>query len=227
MRGAGFMLVVLVAALGAIAAKSTDWPAKPGTPGYRVPWNRPTRDSVVDLLLPDDLGERFEFRGRLVDHEDRPVAGLLVYVYHADRGGQYGSQAYPEIPTMAGCVRSGPGGGFEVRTHVPGMYEGPPHMPFEVSLPDRGRCTWFVNFLPDSATRVLPNSTNLGAGIARREEYNEHWAVVHLDRDRVYRTRRTLHVAGWFCPPGLDSLNAASARRFEIAPWRNTGPKLR
>src|SRR6185369_381067 len=131
-------------------------------PGYRMPWNRPTRDTIVDLL-PGEFVDRFEFRGRLVDDDDRPLPGLLVYAYHADRAGMYGSKQYPTITTMAGCVSTGPGGGFIVRTYVPGMYEGPPHMHLEVSLPDRGRCVWHVNFRPDTATRVLPNSRHVGA----------------------------------------------------------------
>ena len=135
MQGAGFMLVVLVAALGAIAAKSTDWPAKPGTPGYRVPWNRPTRDSVVDLLLPDDLGERFEFReaacGPRGIGPSRACSSTCITPIAVGSTGARRIQR--SRPWPAACAR-GPGGGFEVRTHVPGMYEGPPHMPFEVSL---------------------------------------------------------------------------------------------
>src|SRR5262245_34737821 len=211
-------LLVAVVALAAIAAKSTDWPSTPGAPGYRLPWNRDTRDTVLDLM-PGDLVDRFEFHGRLVDDHGRPLAGMLVYTYHADRTGSYGSKAYPAIPTMAGCVRTGPGGGFVVRSYVPGMYEGPQHMHFEVSLPDRGRCTWFVNFRPDSATRMLPNSTDRGSASAYGE-YDEHFALVHLDPDGVYRTKqRALHVRGWFAQPGLDSLHAATARRYERSPW--------
>jgi hypothetical protein len=43
---------------------------------------------------------------------------------------------------------------------------------------------------------------------------------VHLDPDGVYRTKqRTLHVRDWSSQPGLDSLHAATARRFERSPW--------
>jgi hypothetical protein len=62
--------------LAALAAKSTDWPATPGTLGYRVPWNRATRDTLVDLM-PGEFVDRFEFRGRLVDEHDRPLPGVL------------------------------------------------------------------------------------------------------------------------------------------------------
>jgi hypothetical protein len=143
-----------------------------------MPWNRPTRDTLVDLL-PGELVDRFEFRGRLVDARDCPLAGLLVYAYHADRTGEYGSKQYPTINTMAGCVSTGPGGGFIVRTYVPGMYGGPPHMHFEVTLPDRGRCVWHVNLRPDSSAYPLPNSANLGAATAA--EYDEKHALSHLD----------------------------------------------
>ena len=215
----------LIVMLGSLAAKSTDWPSSPGTPGYRMPWNRPTRDTLVDLL-PGDLVDRFEFRGRLVDKDDRPVAGVLIYAYHADRTGNYGSKQYPAIMTMGGCVSTGPGGGFIVRTYVPGMYGGPPHMHFEVSLPDRGRCAGYVNFRPDSSAYPLPNGVSLGAATAA--EYDEKHALIHLDADGVYRTKqRTFHVANWFAQPGLDSLHAATARRYERAPWRDPGQKAR
>ena len=214
----GFVIAV---ALGTLAASNADWPQKPGTLGYRMPWNRPTQDSVVDLL-PGEFIDRFEFRGRLLDERNRPLPGLLVYVYHADRAGMYGSKQYPTINTMAGCVRTGPGGGFVVRTLVPGQYEGPPHMHFEVPIPDRGRCAWFVNFRPDAETRVLPNSYNRGPGYA--EEIDEHFALVHLDRDGVYRTSwRVLHTQRWSVATVLDSVHAEMARKYELAPWR--GPK--
>ena len=193
----------------------------PGTPGYRLPWNRPTRDTVVDLAN-GERADRFEFRARLIADDDRPLAGALVYVYHADGHGLYGSQEYPTIPTMAGSVRTGPGGGFIVRSTVPGMVEGPPHVHLEVALPGRGRCVWFVNLRPDSATGPLPNSMNLAiAGSSNAD--NEHHAIVHLDPDGVYRARRSMHTAAWFAQPGLDSLHTAAERRYERAPWRSAG----
>ena len=213
-----YLAIGLAIMLGTLAAKSTDWPSTPGTIGYRMPWNRATRDTVVDLM-PGDLVDRFEFRGRLVDDKERPLAGLLVYAYHADRSGLYGSKAYPAITTMAGCVSTGPGGGFVVRTYVPGQYEGLPHIHFEVSFAGRGRCTWFVNLRADSATRILPNTNNLKPA-SYIEEYDAHYALVHLDTDGVYRTRwRTFHPQQWFVQAGLDSLHAETARRYERSPW--------
>lgn len=215
----GFAIAV---ALGGIAAKSTDWPATPNTVGYRVPWNRFTSDTLVDLM-PGDLVDRFEFRGRLVDDHHRPLSGVLVYAYHADRVGNYGSKQYPALPKLAGCVSTGPAGGFIVRSCVPGMYGGPPHIHFEVSLPDLGRCVWHVNLRPDSSAIPFPNSMNLGA--ATMPEYDEQHAIVHLDPDGVYRTKpRTLHVRRWFAQAGLDSLHAADARRYEPSLWRLVHP---
>jgi len=84
-------LSLALTTLAATAGGPAPSPLEPGTPGYRLPWHRPTRDSVVDLA-PGDLVDRFEFRGRLVSNDDRPVAGLLVYAYHADRQGEYGGR---------------------------------------------------------------------------------------------------------------------------------------
>ena len=224
MAAAAFVLLAAAATIAdAIAAganvsgRLAPW-GTPGTPGYRLPWNRPTRDTVVDLA-PGEKADRFEFQGRLIGADDRPLAGAMVYAYHADGYGLYGSKEFPTIPTKAGSVRTGPGGGFVVRSTVPGMYEGPPHIHLEAELAGRGRCTWFVNLRPDSATGPLPGSMNLGT--ARPSiAADEHQALVHLDADGVYRVKRTMHVASWFAQPGLDSLHAQWERRFERAPWR-------
>lgn len=198
---------------------------RPGTPGYRLPWNRPTRDTVVDLA-PGERADRFEFHGRLLAADDAPLAGALVYVYHADSHGEYGSREFPTIPSMAGCVRSGPGGGFIVRTRMPGMYEGPPHIHIEASFPGRGRCTWFLNLWPDSASWPLPGTMSLEPARPSTGA-SEHKALVHLDPDGVYRAHRRMHVESWFAQPGLDSLHAVAEKRYERAPWRAADPTHR
>ena len=75
---------------------------------YRMPCNRPNRDSVVDLA-PGGRASRSEFQGRLITAAERPLAGALLYVYHADSRGQYGTPEYPAIPTLTrrqACYRA-------------------------------------------------------------------------------------------------------------------------
>jgi hypothetical protein len=212
----GFLSLVLVVAACAVAARG---PA-PGTPGYVAPWNRATLDSVVDLD-PGAKEERFEMSGKLVSPDGvTPMAGLRVYAYHADARGLYADPKWPELHHKAGVFRSGPGGGFILRSTLPGMYEGPPHVHMEADIPGKGRSTWWVSFYPDSASWPLPNTIDLGSRQATSLEFK---AVLHRDPDGVYRTRKTLHVGNWYANGSLDSIRAVIARKYERAPWR-AGP---
>lgn len=195
----------------------------PGTPGYVMAWNRSAGDSVVDLA-PGVDGFRIEFTGRLIAAERGPAAGVRVYVYHADQRGWYGTAKDPELPIIAGTVRSGPGGGFVVRSTMPGMYEGAPHFHFEAEVPPRGRCVWTVNLYPDSASYPLPGVVDVKPKHSASLEFQ---AIVHLDRDGIYRARKTLHLETWTAAPDLDSLHAVSARKYERAPWRSGGSAVR
>jgi hypothetical protein len=204
---------VLVLATAVVAASGPE----PGTPGYVVPWNRAATDSVVDLD-PGAKGERFEMSGRLVAPDGvSPMAGLKVYAYHANARGLYADARYPGLDLISGVFRSGPGGGYVIRSTLPGMYEGPPHMHLDADLPGRGRCVWFVSFNPDSASWPLPGIMNLPP---RLWAPDEHRAVLHRDPDGVYRTRRTLHVGDWFASTTLDSLRTGLVHKYERAPWR-------
>jgi hypothetical protein len=209
------LVPTLLAAL-AVAAGS-----EPGAPGYVLPWNRPACDTVVDLAA-GARGARMEFTGRLVSDLGAPVEGVVVYVYHADAHGLYGTRERPEIPLIAGTVRTGAGGGFVVRSIFPGMYEGPPHVHLEAILPGRGRCATFVSFYPDSATYPIEGTMGLGP---ERHPYSEHEAIVHRDADGVLRTTRTIHTGNWNTgTAAADSAHRAAEHKYERgAPWRSAG----
>ena len=205
--------------LATVAASNAAWPGKPGTPGYVAPWNRVTEDSVVDLA-PGERTAPFELRGTLHDGDHQPLAHMLVYVYHADSHGWYGTRAMPEIPTMAGCVRTGPRGGFIVRSCIPGAYDGGPHLHLEAVLPGRGRCASSIGLRPDADTRMLPGAFDLRIASAN----SRYVAVVHMDPDRVYRADYVFHTADWYPSPELDSLHAVAEQKYERAPWRDAKP---
>jgi hypothetical protein len=209
------LLLVLGGAVVAVTAAAG--PA-PGQPGYRAPWNRPATDSLVDLD-PGGTGARIELHGRLVAADDvSPMGGLVLYAYHADQRGAYGTAKYPDLHHKCGVLRTGPGGGYVIRSTLPGMYEGPPHIHMDAELPGRGRCTWWVAFRPDRDSWPLPGTMNLGPATAPPAD--ESRATLHRDPDDVYRAKRTLHVGQWFADSSLDSLRAAIAAKYERAPWR-------
>ena len=210
--------MLLVAACAAAAPGPT-----PGTPGYVVPWNRAATDSVADLD-PGAKGDRFEMSGRLVSPDGvTPMAGLRVYAYHADAHGLYSDPKFPDLNHKAGVFRSGPGGGFVLRSTLPGMYEGPPHLHLDADIPGKGRSTWWVAFYPDSASWPLPNTIGLRSKETASLEFH---AILHLDPDGIYRTHKTLHVGNWFVDGSLDSTRAEIARKYERAPWR-TGSRAK
>lgn len=214
---AGLPGLLLIVAPCSLAAPG---PA-PGTPGYVAPWNRAATDSVVDLD-PGANGERFEMRGRLVALDGvSPMAGLRVYAYHADARGFYADPEFPDLNHKAGVLRSGPCGGFILRSTLPGMYDGPPHVHMDADIPGKGRSGSFVSFYPDSESWPLPNTINLGY---RHATSMETRAVLHRDPDGVYRTHKTLHLVNWAVEPGLDSVRAGIVRRYERAPWRGSAP---
>ena len=213
--------LALFALLFAVAAHPAPPGPAPGTPGYVAPWNRPATDSVVDLD-PGTKGERFEFTGRLVALDGAsPMARLRVYAYHADAGGEYFDPKYPDLNHKAGVFRSGPRGGFILRSTLPGMYEGPPHVHMDADIPRKGRSAWSVNFYPDSTSWPLPNTANLAPRTSSTLEYD---AVLHRDPDGIYRTHKTLHLGNWHAAASLDSLRAGVVKRYERAPWRSGTP---
>jgi hypothetical protein len=185
-----------------------------------MPWNRPTSDSVVNLD-PDGDGERFEMRGRLVAPDGvSPMAGLRVYAYHADRRYGYADPKYPDIDLRGGVLLTGPAGGYCIRSTIPAPYSGPPHLHMDAAIPGRGRCSWVVQFYPDSASWPLPGETSPSP---KANPTSERRAVLHRGPDGVFRANRILHIEEWHPDRAIDSVRAAIAHRFERAPWR-TGP---
>jgi protocatechuate 3,4-dioxygenase beta subunit len=82
--------------------------------------------------------------GRVTDAGGRPVAGALVYVFHADSTGWYARQGEMDErhPRLYAFIRTDNTGRYTFRTARPGgynkQYEGrliPQHIHFDVSAP--------------------------------------------------------------------------------------------
>jgi len=96
--------------------------------GAAKPATRPEAAPPSLLVAPaGEPGERLTVSGTLVDDAGRPIAGAELHVYQTDAGGRY----TPDKPMdegharLAGRLKTGADGRFELRTIRPGGYAKP------------------------------------------------------------------------------------------------------
>lgn len=138
----GFLLVLLMLAAGAPAP----------TPGAHVPCRARKPDSWdVELAGPREPGPRLEVTGAVYSAlNNRPLPGVTVYVYHADRRGQYGVDGRGRFdPRLCGILLTNEQGQYRFRTVMPGGYEGAPHVHYEVWGPSVGHQGFLLQFGPE------------------------------------------------------------------------------
>ena len=138
----------------------------PGPAGTPAAWH-PAHE--VTLTLPGEPGRPFVLDGRVVGAADSvPLRGVHVHFYHADAHGHY-SEKRDEPPRLAGDLVSGAHGEYRVRTVLPGMYDGMPHVHIAV-IDGNGISTFLILTLcrlhgpgSDSVYATLPNYPRLPA----------------------------------------------------------------
>lgn len=83
-----------------------------------------TRHASARLAPPDEPGEPLIVSGTVRDTEGKPVAGALVYVFHADAKGYYTPARAMDEPNarLFGYMKTGADGRYEFRTIRPGGY---------------------------------------------------------------------------------------------------------
>jgi hypothetical protein len=98
----------------------------------------------LTLAGPDEPGEPFVIEGRVLSDADSvPLRGVRLHAYHADNPGYYGGG--PGGPArIAGNLVSGEHGFFRIRTVLPGMAEGTPHVHFEIYNASGGKTGAFT-----------------------------------------------------------------------------------
>jgi len=79
---------------------------------------------TLTLAGPDEPGTRLLVMGTVVDADGQPVAKAEVLAYHTDARGWYTRDKVMDEGNarLKGRVRTGPDGGFEIRTIRPGAY---------------------------------------------------------------------------------------------------------
>jgi protocatechuate 3,4-dioxygenase beta subunit len=115
--------------------------------------------TIARIAPPDEAGEALQWRGRTLDTNGKPVAGVIVYAYHTDASGVYPQESAlrgtsaRQHGRLRGWVRSDAEGRFGFDTIRPAAYPGraiPAHIHVHVIEP--GRCTYYlddVNFRDD------------------------------------------------------------------------------
>lgn len=95
------------------------------------------------LWQPGDAGERLFLRGRVVDREGRPLAGVLVALRQADGNGDYHDLRY------RATLQTGKDGTFSVSTVLPGQYWGAKHIHLMVRHDSYGQLATRILFKGD------------------------------------------------------------------------------
>jgi len=144
----------------------------------------PTWD--LALTSPGEPGAPFVIEGRLMGGDSQPLRDVLVHVYHADHAGQY-STAGESGPRLSGLLRTNVLGRFRVRTVLPGMAEGIPHIHFEIAGPGSDYRALTLTLCrregagSDSTFARLPQMLTLPT--------DGNWVYVHRDPHGVFVCR--------------------------------------
>jgi protocatechuate 3,4-dioxygenase beta subunit len=83
-----------------------------------------TRHASTVLAPPDEPGEPLMVSGTVRDADGKPIAGALIYVFHADAKGYYAPARAMDEPNarLFGYMKTGAEGRYEFRTIRPGGY---------------------------------------------------------------------------------------------------------
>src|SRR5437867_3656342 len=103
-----------------------------GAVGAAAPSRSPSWE--IALAPKGERGAQLVIEGRVHGVGGHPMRDVLVYVYHADDQGNY-TRGGEKKPRLSGMLRTNVLGGYRVRTVIPGMSEGIPHIHFELAAP--------------------------------------------------------------------------------------------
>ncbi len=121
---------------------------------------KPADIATIARIAPaGEKGQPLQLRGRVVDADGKPAAGIVVYGYHTDASGHYpGDARLRGTPArqhgrLRGWARSDAAGNYGFDTIRPAGYPGrrdPEHIHLHIIEP--GRCSYYiddVNFRDD------------------------------------------------------------------------------
>ncbi len=132
----------------------------------------------MTVLVPrGEPGDPLRVIGRVVDGEEKPLAGVLVYAYQTSARGWYAADA-PHVSgpsgdeghaRLFGYCRTDDGGRFELATVRPGGYPRsslPSHIHVELTGPDVAARVTEIRFEDDPRLTAEEREASLRAGFA-------------------------------------------------------------
>lgn len=137
---AGLVLVPLLKASACEAEGGGGRACEPTQRGAGGPFYRAGAPWTSKLCGADEPGDPLVVSGRVTAADTcRPLAGVLLDVFHADHEGRYDSQRpgfTPDTFHLRGRMKTDSEGRYRIETVLPGLYPGRPrHIHFVVSAP--------------------------------------------------------------------------------------------
>ena len=152
---------------------------------------KPADIAVITRIAPaSEKGQPLQLRGRVLDADGKPAAGIVVYGYHTDASGHYPGDAQlrgtpaRQHGRLRGWARSDAAGNYGFDTIRPAGYPGrrdPEHI--HVHIIEPGRCSYYiddVNFRDDP----------------RLQASTQHASAARRQRRGRTRPRLQWHLAG-------------------------------
>ena len=120
---------------------------EPTPPAIEGPFFRPRSPRRTSLLEPGVKGTRMVVTGRVFSRDCRPLPGVLLDFWHADRDGEYDNQGFK----LRGHQFTDGAGRYRLETIVPGQYPGRTrHVHVKAQAPE-GRILTTQLFFPGEA----------------------------------------------------------------------------
>jgi protocatechuate 3,4-dioxygenase beta subunit len=147
--------------------------------GASAPAGGPSWD--LALAAKDEPGSRFVLEGRVLDAAGHPMHDVLIHVYHADDQGKY------HASRLSGMLRTNVLGGYRIRTVLPGIAEGIPHLHVELAGPNAQYRFGTLTLCRDAGAGSDTSFAHLPQMLSLKEQTG-FWAYVRPDTARGYRS---------------------------------------
>ena len=123
----------------------------PTEPAIEGPFFKPRSPERADLVEPATSGRIYQLEGLVLSRHCRPVAGVLLDLWHADENGDYDDRGF----RYRGHLFSDAAGRYRFRTILPGLYPGRTrHYHLKVQAPRQRLLTTQLYFPNEPRNRI-------------------------------------------------------------------------